>query len=277
MIKDNKLELDITKVKFANQPVGEPIQISLLSNYGNKQQVSTAFMPTTESAKVLESAEIILSKLSASDQALLDQSRNLKAKGLENLNEQEKSLVDQAQKALAALTKEDRDTLANALKIRQSQTISIRPDDKDKENAGKPLEIKRAKIGPIPSKHNGILATICIAIFIASFSVGPGVCVWLALSELMPTRIRSVGMGIALLIKPRGLNLYCRGLSADGWELRILCHVPLLGRLHGGLFRHRRILPARDQRQDAGGNRGAFRRQKNRFKPAGLRLKTAKP
>ena len=28
----------------------------------------------------------------------------------------------------------------------------------------------------------------------------PGVCVWLALSELMPTRIRSVGMGVALLI-----------------------------------------------------------------------------
>jgi hypothetical protein len=32
------------------------------------------------------------------------------------------------------------------------------------------------------------------------FAVGPGVCVWLALSELMPTRIRSNGMSIALLI-----------------------------------------------------------------------------
>jgi MFS family permease len=200
MIKDNTLELDITKVKFASQPAGEPIQISLLSNYGNKQQVSTAFMPTVESAKVLESAANILSKLTAADQALLDQSKNLKAKGLENLNEQEKSVVDQAQKVLAALTKADRDTLANALKIKQSQIISIKPDDKDKENAGKPLEIKRAKIGPIPSKQNGILATICIAFFIASFSVGPGVCVWLALSELMPTRIRSAGMGIALLV-----------------------------------------------------------------------------
>ncbi len=30
--------------------------------------------------------------------------------------------------------------------------------------------------------------------------MGPGVCVWLALSELMPTRIRSNGMAIALLI-----------------------------------------------------------------------------
>jgi hypothetical protein len=36
--------------------------------------------------------------------------------------------------------------------------------------------------------------------FIAFFAVGPGVCVWLALSELMPTRIRSNGMSIALLI-----------------------------------------------------------------------------
>jgi len=30
--------------------------------------------------------------------------------------------------------------------------------------------------------------------------MGPGVCVWLALSELMPTRIRSNGMSITLLI-----------------------------------------------------------------------------
>jgi len=30
--------------------------------------------------------------------------------------------------------------------------------------------------------------------------MGPGICVWLALSELMPTRIRSNGMSIALLL-----------------------------------------------------------------------------
>jgi MFS transporter, SP family, solute carrier family 2 (myo-inositol transporter), member 13 len=34
----------------------------------------------------------------------------------------------------------------------------------------------------------------------AFFALGPGVCVWLALSELMPTRIRSNGMSIALLV-----------------------------------------------------------------------------
>jgi MFS family permease len=32
------------------------------------------------------------------------------------------------------------------------------------------------------------------------FALGPGVCVWLALSELMPTRIRSNGMSIALVL-----------------------------------------------------------------------------
>jgi hypothetical protein len=34
----------------------------------------------------------------------------------------------------------------------------------------------------------------------AFFAIGPGVCVWLALSELMPTRIRSNGMSIALVL-----------------------------------------------------------------------------
>jgi MFS family permease len=37
-------------------------------------------------------------------------------------------------------------------------------------------------------------------LFILAYAVGPGVVVWLMLSELMPTRIRSTGMGIALLI-----------------------------------------------------------------------------
>jgi hypothetical protein len=39
-----------------------------------------------------------------------------------------------------------------------------------------------------------------IALFVASFSFGPGVVVWLALSELMPSRIRANGMSIALFV-----------------------------------------------------------------------------
>ncbi len=79
-------------------------------------------------------------------------------------------------------------------------TIAISLPASDNENIGKPLEIIRAKAGPVPTQQTGMLVAICLAVFIAFFSVGPGVCVWLALSELMPTRIRSVGMGFALLI-----------------------------------------------------------------------------
>jgi MFS transporter, SP family, solute carrier family 2 (myo-inositol transporter), member 13 len=64
----------------------------------------------------------------------------------------------------------------------------------------KPLTIKHAFYGPLPTEHTGWLIAACMALFIASFSVGPGVVVWLALSELMPTRIRSAGMGLALLL-----------------------------------------------------------------------------
>ena len=60
--------------------------------------------------------------------------------------------------------------------------------------------ISRAFYGPVPTEATGWLVTACLGLFIAAFSVGPGVVVWLALSELMPTRIRSMGMGIALLL-----------------------------------------------------------------------------
>jgi MFS transporter, SP family, solute carrier family 2 (myo-inositol transporter), member 13 len=60
--------------------------------------------------------------------------------------------------------------------------------------------IRRAFYGPVPTETTGWLVTACLCLFIAAFSVGPGVVVWLALSELMPTRIRSTGMGIALLL-----------------------------------------------------------------------------
>jgi MFS transporter, SP family, solute carrier family 2 (myo-inositol transporter), member 13 len=52
----------------------------------------------------------------------------------------------------------------------------------------------------VPSTHNGWLVAISLLVFMAFFAIGPGVCVWLALSELMPTRIRSNGMSIALLV-----------------------------------------------------------------------------
>lgn len=50
------------------------------------------------------------------------------------------------------------------------------------------------------SMATGIVATAFFFMFIAFYAVGPGVCVWLALSELMPTRIRATGMSIAMII-----------------------------------------------------------------------------
>ncbi|MGB7437625.1 MAG: MFS transporter [Candidatus Acidiferrum sp.] len=63
-----------------------------------------------------------------------------------------------------------------------------------------PLKIDNAWITPVPSAQNGWLVAITLYIFVAFYASGPGVCVWLALSELMPTRIRSNGMSVALLI-----------------------------------------------------------------------------
>jgi len=63
-----------------------------------------------------------------------------------------------------------------------------------------PLKIENALINPVPSSSNGWLVATTLFVFMAFFAIGPGVCVWLALSELMPTRIRSNGMSIALLI-----------------------------------------------------------------------------
>jgi MFS transporter, SP family, solute carrier family 2 (myo-inositol transporter), member 13 len=63
-----------------------------------------------------------------------------------------------------------------------------------------PLKIDRAYITPVPSRESGWLTAFFTFCFMAFFAVGPGVCVWLALSELMPTRIRSNGMSIALLL-----------------------------------------------------------------------------
>jgi MFS family permease len=63
-----------------------------------------------------------------------------------------------------------------------------------------PLKIDHALVTPVPGARNGWLVALCTFSFMAFFALGPGVCVWLALSELMPTRIRSNGMSIALLI-----------------------------------------------------------------------------
>jgi MFS transporter, SP family, solute carrier family 2 (myo-inositol transporter), member 13 len=63
-----------------------------------------------------------------------------------------------------------------------------------------PLKIDHAYISPVPSVANGWVMAIFLYMFVAFYASGPGVCVWLALSELMPTRIRSNGMSVALVV-----------------------------------------------------------------------------
>jgi hypothetical protein len=63
-----------------------------------------------------------------------------------------------------------------------------------------PLRIEKALLGQVPDAAHGRRVALCLFAFMAFFALGPGVCVWLALSELMPGRIRSNGMSIALVI-----------------------------------------------------------------------------
>ena len=63
-----------------------------------------------------------------------------------------------------------------------------------------PLKIEKALVGQVPDASHGWRVALGLYAFMAFFALGPGVCVWLALSELMPTRIRSNGMSIALVV-----------------------------------------------------------------------------
>jgi hypothetical protein len=104
-----------------------------------------------------------------------------------------------------------------------------------------PLRIENALLTPVPSTQNGWLTAVCIFIFMGFFAVGPGVCVWLALSELMPTRIRSNGMSIALLI-----NQAISTTIAAGF-------LPTVGKHGYGIMF---FAFARDEGEDPGRNRG---------------------
>ncbi|MDE1156496.1 MAG: MFS transporter [Acidobacteriaceae bacterium] len=73
------------------------------------------------------------------------------------------------------------------------------------------LVLQHAYWAPAPSERMGWGIAACLALFIAAFAAGPGVVVWLALSELMPTRIRSNGMGVGLLIN-QGISTLLAGV-----------------------------------------------------------------
>ncbi len=89
------------------------------------------------------------------------------------------------------------DRIATVVDSDPKPVLTLAPESSE---ATSPLVIKRAQFGPVATPRIGGLVTLCLAFYISFFSVGPGVVVWLTLSELMPTRIRSTGIGIALLL-----------------------------------------------------------------------------
>ncbi len=91
----------------------------------------------------------------------------------------------------------DRDTIA-IIKAVEDPTNPLAGDGQG--FAMKPVTIIKAELGEKPDSSTGVGVTAFFIVFIAFYATGPGVCVWLALSELMPSRIRSNGMAIALLI-----------------------------------------------------------------------------
>ena len=121
-----------------------------------------------------------------------------------------------------------------------------------------PLKIENALITPVPSTRSGWITACFIFAFMAFFAVGPGVCVWLALSELMPTRIRSNGMSIALLINQAVSTtiaaIFLPTVGKYGYGTMFFAFAGATRHL----LRHRHVLPARNQGQDAGRDRIAF-------------------
>ncbi len=102
----------------------------------------------------------------------------------------------------------DGDHIASVLSSEPTPVLVVAPSPSE---ASHPLRIKRAQYGPVASTSTGWLVALCLAFYISFYSVGPGVVVWLTLSELMPTRIRSTGMGIALLLN-QGASTLIAGL-----------------------------------------------------------------
>ena len=97
-----------------------------------------------------------------------------------------------AANAYAAEVKKQAEAWKNDLTVKIAQQTE--------DNKVKTFKLESFEVGPLPGATNGWLVTFFFALFIATYAVGPGVCVWLALSELMPNRIRAVGMSVALLI-----------------------------------------------------------------------------
>lgn len=111
-----------------------------------------------------------------------------------------RDLAASGQPAVVEITPPRADDLKDSVIGGFFRKIGLNPFTDMTKAEGQPLEIISVRYGPVPAPATGWIVAGCFILFVASFAAGPGVCVWLALSELMPTRIRSNGMSIALLI-----------------------------------------------------------------------------
>lgn len=141
---------------------------------------------------------------------------SLKAESTERSKEA-KRLSDKIRKGEVAVAEDIKKVTVEALQKleKDSDRIIINPDfvsnptptdhlcfweEQAAPGTLKEITITRAEVGMKPGAATGWTVTAFFVVFIAFYAAGPGVCVWLALSELMPNRIRANGMAIALLI-----------------------------------------------------------------------------
>ncbi len=126
-----------------------------------------------------------------------------------------------------------------------------------------PLKIENALITPVPEARNGWMVAITLFVFMASFAIGPGVCVWLALvrtdANADPLEWNEHCAGF----ESGGFDHHRRDFSTDCWQVWIFDHVLRLRGLHGDLFRHGSLVPAGDEGQDAGRDRSPLRRRES--------------
>jgi len=78
------------------------------------------------------------------------------------------------------------------------------------------------RFGVQASNATGLLALFSFFFMQVFYALGPGICVWLVLSELMPSRIRANGMALALFMNQLvawGLASWFRPwVAAWGWS-----------------------------------------------------------
>ena len=168
-----------------------------------------AFVANLAKEKKDDAKEFSLSDRVRSEQIKIDDAK-VREVYAEELKDEDLSDADKAHKLLVKLVADDISKLEkNGDRVIIAPAFVDKPTFLDKiafwADQAEPgtleeLTITRAEVGMKPAPLTGWFVTIFFIVFISFYAAGPGVCVWLALSELMPTRIRANGMAIALLI-----------------------------------------------------------------------------